>query len=78
MTIDVAIVVVVLVGCLYPSFYIQGERGYKEGNQVSYNMISIKILSLLDYYIYIYIFIDMIIYALESMSWSSGIFWMVG
>jgi hypothetical protein len=76
MTIDVAIVVVVLVGCLYPSFYIQGERGYKEGNQVSYNMISIKILYLLDYYIYI--FIDMIIYALGSMSWSSGIFWMVG
>jgi hypothetical protein len=42
---------------------------------VSYNIISIKTLSLLDYYIYI--LIDIIIYALWSMSWSSEIFWMV-
>jgi hypothetical protein len=39
-------------------------------------MISIRILSLLAYFTYI--FIDIIIYTLGSMSWSSGIFWMVG
>jgi hypothetical protein len=38
-------------------------------------MIPIRILSLLAYLTYI--FIDIIFYALESTSWSSGIFWMV-
>jgi hypothetical protein len=51
-------------------------RGYKEGNRVSYNTISIKTLSLLTYFTYI--FIDIIIYTLGSTLWSSGIFWMVG
>jgi hypothetical protein len=66
--IDVMLEVVglVLLGCLYPSFYIQGGRGYKEGNRVNYNMISIMTLSLLVYYIYI--FINIIIYALGSTS----------
>jgi hypothetical protein len=39
-------------------------------------MILIKTLSLLIYFTYI--FIDIIIYALGSTSWSFGIFWMVG
>jgi hypothetical protein len=64
------------VGCLYPSFYVQGGRGYKEGNRVSYNMIPIRTLSLLAYFTYI--LTDIITYALGSTSWSSGIFWMVG
>jgi hypothetical protein len=53
-------------GCIYPSFYIQGGLGYKEGNRVGYNMILIKILSLLVYFTYV--FIDIIIYVLRSMS----------
>jgi hypothetical protein len=69
-------VVMSLWGCLYPSFYIQGGRGYKEGNRAGYNMISIKTLSLLAYFTYI--FIDITIYSLESMPWSSRIFQMVG
>jgi hypothetical protein len=52
------------------------RRGYKEGNRVSYNMISIGTLSLLAYFTYI--FIDIIIYTLGNISWSSGIFYMVG
>jgi hypothetical protein len=48
----------------------------KEGKWVGYNMISIRTLSLLAYFTYISI--DIIIYALVSMSWSSRIFWMVG
>jgi hypothetical protein len=63
-------------GCLYPSFYIQGGRGYMEGNRVGYNMIPIRTLSLLVYFTDISI--DINIYALERMTWSSGIFWMVG
>jgi hypothetical protein len=51
-------------------------QGYKEGNLVSYNMIPIRTLSLLAYFIYI--LIDIIIYALGSTPWSSRIFWMVG
>jgi hypothetical protein len=51
-------------------------RGYKEGNQVSYNMISIRTLSPLAYFTYI--FIDIIIYAFESMPRSSIIFCMLG
>jgi hypothetical protein len=38
-------------------------------------MIPIMTLSLLAYVTYI--FIDIIIYALESTTWSSRIFWMV-
>jgi hypothetical protein len=69
MVIDVVLIVVDLfrVGCLYPSFYIQGKRGYKEGNWVGYNVITIKTISLLDYFTYISI--DIIIYALGSTSW---------
>jgi hypothetical protein len=69
-----AMVEVVPVGCLYLSFYIQegGGGGYKKGNRVGYNMIKIRILSLLAYFTYI--FIDIIFYALGSMSWSFGIF----
>jgi hypothetical protein len=62
--------------CLYPSFYIRGERGYKEDNRVGYNMISISNLSLLNYFIDISI--DIIIYVLRSTSWSSKVFYMVG
>jgi hypothetical protein len=51
-------------------------KGYKEGNQVGYDMIPIRTLSLLAYFTYISI--DIIIYALGSTSWFSGIFWMVG
>jgi hypothetical protein len=58
------VVIVVLLGCLYPSFYIQGGRGYKKGNRIGYNMIAIMTLSLLAYYIYI--LIDIIIYTLGS------------
>jgi hypothetical protein len=47
-------------------------RGYKEGNRVSYNMISIRTLSLLVY------FIDIAIYTLRNTPWSSEIFWIVG
>jgi hypothetical protein len=64
------------VGCLYPSFYIQGGRDYKEDNRVGYNMISIMTLSLLVYFIYI--LIDIVIYVLGSTPWSSEIYWMVG
>jgi hypothetical protein len=39
-------------------------------------MISMKILSLLAYFTYI--FIDIAIHGLGSTSWSSGIFWMLG
>jgi hypothetical protein len=35
------------------TFYIQGGRGYKEGNWVCYNVIPIRTLSLLDYFTYI-------------------------
>jgi hypothetical protein len=66
----------VLYGCLYPSFYIQGGRGYKKGNRVSYNIIIIRTLSLLVYFTYI--FIDIILYALGKTPWSSRIFRMVG
>jgi hypothetical protein len=76
MTIDIVVVIVLVVwGVPLPSFYIQGGRGYKEGNRGGYNMIPIRTLSLLAYYIYI---IDIIIYTLESTPWSSRIFWMVG
>jgi hypothetical protein len=54
--------------------YLRG--GYKKDNQVDYNMISIRNLSLLTYFTYI--FIDIIIHILRSTSWSFEIFWMVG
>jgi hypothetical protein len=62
----------VLWGYLYPFFYIQGGRGYKEDNRVGYNMIPIRTLSLHVYFTYI--FIDIAIYAMGSTLWSSGIF----
>jgi hypothetical protein len=77
MAIDVG---VVLVGLVLTSplgvpllliLYPRGP-GYKEGNRVGSNMIPIRTLSLLAYFTYI--FIDIIIYALGSMPWSSGIF----
>jgi hypothetical protein len=61
MAID-AVVEVFPWGYLYPSFYIQGGRGYREGKRVDYNMIPIRTLSLLVYFTYIYI--DIIIYVL--------------
>jgi hypothetical protein len=72
MTIHIAVVLyrVPLPLLLYPRGW-----GNKEGNQVGYSIISIRTLSLLDYYIYI--FIDIIIYALGSTPWSSRIFWTV-
>jgi hypothetical protein len=63
-------------GCLSPAFYIQGGLGYKDGYRVGYNMIPFRTPSLLAYFRCI--FIDIIFYALRSMSWSSGIFNMVG
>jgi hypothetical protein len=66
------VVVHIFVGCRYPSIYIQGEQGYKEGNQVGYNMIPVKTLSLLAY-LHIY-FIDINIYALGNKPWSSRCF----
>jgi hypothetical protein len=74
MTIDVMLVV--LRGVPLPLLLYPRGRGYKEGNQVSYNMIPIMTLYLLAYFTYI--IIDIIIYALGITPWSSGIFWMVG
>jgi hypothetical protein len=62
-------VVVVSVRCLYLSFYILSGWGYKEGNQVGYNVITIMTLSLLAYYIYI--FIDIILCLGEHIT----VFW---
>jgi hypothetical protein len=59
---------------LHLLLYTRG-RCYKEGNRVGYNMIPIRTLSLLIYFTNI--FIDIIIYVVESMTWSSRIFWMV-
>jgi hypothetical protein len=58
--------------CLYPSFYIQWGEVIRKVNRVGYNMIPIKTLSLLTFYTYI--LIDIIIYTLGSMPWSSEIF----
>jgi hypothetical protein len=67
-TIDVVVVIVGLVpyGVPQPLLLYPRGRGYKEGNRVSYNMISIKTLSLLIYFINI--FIDIIILVLRSTS----------
>jgi hypothetical protein len=59
-----------------PLFSYPRGQGYKEGIRTGYNMISIRTLSLVTYFTYI--FIDIIIYALGSKPWSSGIFQMVG
>jgi hypothetical protein len=73
---SVCVVLVVLsMGVPLPHLLYQKGRDYKEDNQVGYNIILIKTLSLLTYFRYIYI--DIIIYVLESKSWSSEIFWMV-
>jgi hypothetical protein len=64
---SVSVVLVVLpMGVPLPLLLYQKGRGYKEGNQVDYNIISIKTPSLLTYFRYIYI--DIIIYVLESKS----------
>jgi hypothetical protein len=63
-------------GVALPLLLYPRGQDYKEGNRVGYNMIPIMTLSLLAYFTYISI--DIIIYALGSMSWSSGIFWLVG
>jgi hypothetical protein len=66
-------VLVVSVGCFYLSFYIQRGQDYKKDNRVDYNMISIRNLFLLVYYIYI--FINIIFYTLvahHSLLKSSG------
>jgi hypothetical protein len=72
MTIGIVVLEVVPVGSLYLSFYIQGGRGYREGNRFSYNMIPIMTLSLLAYFTYILIYI--IFYASGSTSWPLGLF----
>jgi hypothetical protein len=59
-----------------PLFSYPRGQGYKEGIRIGYNMISIRTLSLVTYFTYI--FIDIIIYALGSKPWSSRIFQMVG
>jgi Trk-type K+ transport system membrane component len=63
-------------GVPLPHLLYQRARGYKEGNRVGYNMFPIRTLSLLAYFTYI--FIDIIIYVLGSMPWSSIIFWIMG
>jgi hypothetical protein len=70
MTINVLVVIVGLgltcsLGCLYPYFYIQGGQDYKKSNRVGYNMIPIRIISLVFYFTYI--FKDIIIYILENI-----------
>jgi hypothetical protein len=65
--IDVVVVVVGLVPCGVPLLLLlyPWGWGYKEGNWVGYNIIPIMTLSLLAYYIFI--FIDIIIFTLGSM-----------
>jgi hypothetical protein len=77
-TIDVVVIVCRTCPLWMPLPLILYPRGreYKKSNRVGYNMISIRILSLPDYFTYI--FIDIIIYVLGSTTWSSRIFWMVG
>jgi hypothetical protein len=64
--------VVVSLGVSLPVLFISKGVRLQEGNRVGYNIIPISILSILAYFTYI--FIDIIIYALESTSWSSEIF----
>jgi hypothetical protein len=64
-------------GCLYPFLYIQGGRGYKEGNRVSYNMIPIRTPSLLTYVTNIFCRYKYL-HLGEHDIWSSRFFWMVG
>jgi hypothetical protein len=63
-------------GVPLPHLLYHGGQGYREGNRVGYNMIPIKVLSLLADFTYI--FIDIVIYALGRTPWFSRIFWMVG
>jgi hypothetical protein len=77
MAIDVVVVLVGLVltcplGVPLPLLLYPRGQGYMEGNRVGYNMILIRILSLLAYFTY------KIICVLESKIWSSEIFRMVG
>jgi hypothetical protein len=58
-------------GVTPPLLYIKRARGYKEGNHVGYNKIPIRTLSLVA--CFTYIFIDIIMYALGSTPWSSGV-----
>jgi hypothetical protein len=55
------------------SFYIQGGRGYKEGNRFGYNMIPIRTLSPLAYFTHVSI--DIAIYVLGNMLVPSRVFW---
>jgi hypothetical protein len=67
MSIDVAVIVVFVVpplGVPLPLLLYLRGRSYKKDNRVGYNMITIRTLSLLVYFTYI--FIDIIIYALGS------------
>jgi hypothetical protein len=66
MPIDVVVVSVglLLYGVALPLLLYPKGCGYKKDNRVGDNMISIKTLSLLDYYIYFSI--DIIIYVLSS------------
>jgi hypothetical protein len=66
MTIDVVVVSVglLLYGVALPLLLYPKGCDYKKDNRVGDNMISVKTLSLLDYYIYFSI--DIIIYALSS------------
>jgi hypothetical protein len=59
-----------------PSFYIQGDIDYKEGNYISYDMIPIKALFLLVYFTYISIYIA--IYIMGNTLKPSGVFWKMG
>jgi hypothetical protein len=73
---EIGVAVVFCCGVPLPLLlYLRGVR-LRGSNRVGYNMIPIRTLSLLVYFTYI--FMDIIIYALESMPWSSGIFWMMG
>jgi hypothetical protein len=77
---EICVMVVLLVhvplGVPLPLLLYPKGQSYKEGNRVSYNMITIRTLFLLTYYTYI--FIDIATYVLGSTPWLIGNFWMVG
>jgi hypothetical protein len=60
----VGVVVTCPLGVPLPLLLYPRGRGYKEGNRVGYNIISIRTLSLLTYFVNI--FIDIRIYDLRS------------
>jgi Trk-type K+ transport system membrane component len=67
MTIGVAVVLrVPYLGVSLPLLLYQRGRSYKEINRVGYKMISIRTLSKITYFIYV--FIDIIIYVLRSQA----------